>query len=47
MARTRSYKKDDEPHAQFDRGCEPLLNREGAYMYTKEGPRVPSLVCSR
>jgi hypothetical protein len=44
-------KKDDEPHAQFDRGYEPLLNREGGYVYTKEGTRVPSknteaLVCN-
>ncbi len=29
--------------AQFDRGHEPQLKREGAYVYTKEGARVPSL----
>ncbi len=28
---------------QFDRGCEPLLKREGAYVYTKEETRVLSL----
>jgi hypothetical protein len=26
-----------------DRGNEPLLKREGTYVYTKEGTRVPSL----
>jgi hypothetical protein len=38
-SRTRSYKKDDEPllNLQYDRGYEPLLKREGAYVYTKEG----------
>jgi hypothetical protein len=38
--------------AQFDRGYEPLLKREGTYVYTKEGTRVTSLntgglVCTR
>ncbi len=28
---------------QFDTGYEPLLKRVGAYMFTKEGIRLPSL----
>ncbi len=42
--RTRSYKKTMSS-AHIDRGYEPLLKREGAYVYCtqKEGTRVPSL----
>jgi hypothetical protein len=29
--------------AHVDRGYEPLLKREGTFVYTKEGNRVPSL----
>ncbi len=52
QSRSRSYKKRRWAPAQFDRGYEPLLKREGAYVYTKEGTRVPSLnsgsfVCTR
>jgi hypothetical protein len=34
-------KKDDEPLLNFVRGYESLLKREGVYMYTKFGTRVP------
>ncbi len=33
--RTRSYKK--KMMSRFDRGYEPLLTREGTYVYTEEG----------
>ncbi len=36
---TRSYKKDDEPLLNLT----GAMSREGAYVYTKEGRRVPSL----
>jgi hypothetical protein len=40
--RARSYKKEDEPLLNL-RGYKPLLKREGTYVCTKEGIRVPSL----
>ena len=48
---TRSYITDDEPLLNLT-GYAPLLKREGAHMYTKEGTEVPSLntgdlVCPR
>jgi hypothetical protein len=36
-------KKRRSAPVQFDTGYEPLLKRVGAYMFTKEGTRVPSL----
>jgi hypothetical protein len=41
--RTRSYKKDDKPLLNLTGAYEPLHKREGAYVYPKEGTRVPSL----
>ncbi len=38
---TRSYKKDDEPLLNLTGGYEKLLKREGTFVYTKEGTRVP------
>jgi hypothetical protein len=40
--RTRSYKKEDEPLLNL-RGYKQLLKREGTYVCTKEGIRVPTL----
>ncbi len=40
---TRSYLKDYVPLLNFDRGYEQLLKKEGTFVYTKEGTRVPSL----
>jgi hypothetical protein len=50
--RTRSYKKDDETLLNLIGTMSSCSKKEGTYVYTKEGTRIPSLntgglVCTR